>query len=92
MIGKAMRAVAHNGNVASLMGINVTAVMIGAFVLSSALAGLSRLPARTDRPASLFMGLTVALKGFSGAIIGGLSNPRGCVHRRLRCSAFSSRW
>ncbi len=25
------------------------------------------------------MGLTVGLKGFSGAMIGGLSNPRGCV-------------
>ena len=42
MVGKAMRAVAHDGKVASLMGINVTAVMIGAFFLSSALAGLSR--------------------------------------------------
>ena len=50
MVGKAMRAVAHNGNVASLMGINANAVMIGAFVISSALAGLSRLPARADRP------------------------------------------
>ena len=25
------------------------------------------------------MGLTVGLKGFSGAMIGGLSNPRGCA-------------
>jgi branched-chain amino acid transport system permease protein len=25
------------------------------------------------------MGLAVGLKGFSGAMIGGLSNPRGCV-------------
>ncbi|RZI64680.1 MAG: branched-chain amino acid ABC transporter permease, partial [Variovorax sp.] len=41
MVGKAMRAVAANGNVASLMGINTNAVMIGAFVVSSALAGLS---------------------------------------------------
>ena len=41
MIGKAMRAVAQNGNVASLMGINTNAMMIGAFVVSSALAGLS---------------------------------------------------
>ena len=29
--------------------------------------------------ASLYVGLGIALKGFSGAIIGGLSNPRGCV-------------
>ena len=29
--------------------------------------------------ASIFMGLAIGLKGFSGAMIGGLSNPRGCV-------------
>ncbi|MET3512951.1 branched-chain amino acid transport system permease protein [Pseudacidovorax sp. 1753] len=79
MIGKAMRAVAANGNVASLMGINTQAVMIGAFVASSALAGLSGFLLAPIAQASLFMGLTVGLKGFSGAMIGGLGNPRGCV-------------
>ena len=79
MVGKAMRAVAANGNVASLMGINTNAVMIGAFVISSALAGLSGFMLAPIAQASLFMGLTVGLKGFSGAMIGGLSNPRGCV-------------
>jgi branched-chain amino acid transport system permease protein len=79
MVGKAMRAVAANGNVASLMGINPSAMMIGAFVVSSALAGLSGFMLAPIAQASLFMGLTVGLKGFSGAMIGGLSNPRGCV-------------
>lgn len=79
MVGKAMRAVAANVNVASLMGINTNAVMIGAFVVSSALAGLSGFLLAPIAQASLFMGLTVGLKGFSGAMIGGLSNPRGCV-------------
>jgi len=79
MIGKAMRAVAANANVASLMGINTNAVMIGAFVVSSALAGLSGFLLAPIAQASLFMGLTIGLKGFSGAMIGGLNNPRGCV-------------
>lgn len=79
LVGKAMRAVAANGNVASLMGINTTAMMVGAFVVSSALAGLSGFLLAPIAQASLFMGLTVGLKGFSGAMIGGLSNPRGCV-------------
>ncbi|QDM17182.1 branched-chain amino acid ABC transporter permease [Tardiphaga sp. vice352] len=78
-IGKAMRAVAHNPAVASLMGINVTAVMIGAFVLSSALAGLGGVLVAPIASASLFMGLGIALKAFSGAIMGGLDNPRGCI-------------
>ena len=79
MVGKAMRAVAANGNVASLMGINTNAVMIGAFLVSSALAGLSGFLLAPIAQASLFMGLTVGLKGFSAAMVGGLSNPRGCV-------------
>lgn len=79
MVGKAMRAVASNGSVASLMGINTNAVMIWAFVVSSALAGLSGFLLAPIAQASLYMGLAVGLKGFSGAMIGGLSNPRGCV-------------
>jgi branched-chain amino acid transport system permease protein len=79
MLGKAMRAVAHNPGNASLMGINVNALMIGAFVFSSALAGLSGFLLAPIAQASLFMGLGVGLKGFSGAMIGGLNNPRGCV-------------
>jgi branched-chain amino acid transport system permease protein len=79
MVGKAMRAVAQNASVASLMGINVSKMMIGAFVISSALAGLSGFMLAPIAQASLFMGLAVGLKGFSAAMIGGLNNPRGCV-------------
>jgi len=79
LIGKGMRAVAQNRQVASLMGINVNAMMIGSFFLSSALAGLSGYLIAPVASASLYLGLGIALKGFSGAIIGGLSNPRGCV-------------
>lgn len=79
MMGKAMRAVAQNQSVASLMGINVNRVMVGAFVISSAMAGLSGFLLAPIAQASLFMGLAVGLKGFSAAMIGGLSNARGCV-------------
>ncbi|MGF6985248.1 branched-chain amino acid transport system permease protein [Paraburkholderia atlantica] len=90
MIGKVMRAVAANGNVASLMGINTNAVMIGAFVVSSALAGLSGFLLAPITQASLFMGLAIGLKGFSGAMIGGLSNPRGCVIGGFALGVFES--
>jgi len=79
MAGKAMRAVAHSSNVAKLMGINVNAVMVSAFLLSSALAGLSGFLMAPIAQASVFMGLGVGLKGFSGAMVGGLNSPRGCV-------------
>jgi len=79
MVGKAMRAVAQNPSVASLMGIHVTQMMVGAFVVSSALAGLSGFMLAPIAQASLFMGMAVGLKGFSAAMIGGLNNARGCV-------------
>jgi len=78
-LGKAMRAVAFSPPVASLMGINVTAVMLGAFALSGALAGIGGLLVAPIAQASLFVGMGIALKGFSGAIVGGLDNPRGCI-------------
>lgn len=79
MLGKAMRAVAHNTHIASLMGIHVQWVMVGAFAVSCGLAGLSGFMLAPIAQASLYMGLSVGLKGFSGAMIGGLSNPRGCM-------------
>ncbi|MES3001479.1 MAG: branched-chain amino acid ABC transporter permease [Pseudomonadota bacterium] len=79
MLGKVMRAVAHSGQLASLMGINVNVVMAAAFGISSALAALSGLLIAPIATASLFLGLAFGLKGFSAAIVGGLNNPRGCV-------------
>ena len=90
MIGKAMRAVAHSAPVASLMGINVRLVMTGAFLLSSALAGLSGFLLAPIAQASIFMGLAIGLKGFAGAMIGGLSNPRGCALGGLMLGVLES--
>ena len=78
-IGKAVRAVAHSGPAATLMGINVSAIVVLAFVISSALAGLAGLLIAPITTASVFMGLTLALKAFSAAIVGGLNNARGCM-------------
>lgn len=78
-IGKAVRAVAHNGSAATLMGINVGAVVVLAFVVSSSLAGLAGMLIAPITTASVFMGLTLALKAFSAAIVGGLDNARGCM-------------
>jgi len=74
-LGRSMRAVALNRDAAALMGIRVTRVMALTFVVSSALAGLSGVLIS----ASLFMGVVIALKGFSAAIVGGLTNLRGCM-------------
>ena len=78
-IGKAVRAVAQSQNAATLMGINVSAVIVLAFVVSSSLAGLAGLLIAPITTVSVFMGVTLALKAFSAAILGGLSNARGCM-------------
>lgn len=78
-IGKAVRAVAANQQAAALMGINVSAIVVLAFVMSSGLAGIAGLLIAPITTASVFMGLTIALKAFSAAIVGGLSSPRGCI-------------
>jgi branched-chain amino acid transport system permease protein len=78
-IGKAVRAVAANKDAAALMGINVSVIVVLAFVMSSALAGLGGLLIAPITTASVFMGLAIALKAFSAAIVGGLTNPRGCI-------------
>lgn len=78
-LGKAVRAVAHSRTAATLMGINVMAIVIFAFVLSSSLAGMAGMLVAPITTASVFMGLTIALKAFSAAIVGGLNNPRGCM-------------
>jgi len=78
-IGKAVRAVAANPDAAALMGIDVRAFVIGAFVLSSSLAGLAGVLVAPITTASAFMGLGIALKAFSAAILGGLTSPRGCI-------------
>lgn len=78
-VGKAVRAVAANQQAAALMGINVSTIVVLAFVMSSGLAGLAGLLIAPITTASVFMGLTIALKAFSAAIVGGLSSPRGCI-------------
>ncbi len=78
-LGKAVRAVAYSKPVASLMGINVEAVAVGVFMISAAMAGLAGVLLAPITTASAFIGLALALKAFSAAILGGLDSPRGCI-------------
>jgi len=79
LIGKALRACAVNPGAARLMGINTRRMALLSFGLSaatSAIAGIVIVPATFmtyDR------GLTLALKGFVAAIMGGMSSPVGAV-------------
>lgn len=79
LVGKALRACSVNPNAARLMGINTHRMALLAFGLSAtttAIAGIVIVPATFmtyDR------GLTLSLKGFVAAIVGGMSSPVGAV-------------
>lgn len=78
-LGKALRAVAFNPQAAAIVGINVEMIVIIAFIISSGLAGLAGILIAPITTASVYIGMGVALKAFSAAILGGLTNPRGCM-------------
>lgn len=79
LIGRAMRAVAHDKRAAALMGINVNRIVAASFGLASLLgAGAGVLVAPVIQ-ASATMGLLLGLKGFAVAIIGGVTSAPGVL-------------
>jgi branched-chain amino acid transport system permease protein len=79
LFGKALIAVAYNRNAAAVMGINVRRMVVFAFVLSSALAGLGGILIAPVTFAWAYMGTTPGIKAFAAAIFGGLDNPIGIL-------------
>lgn len=79
LLGKAMAAVAWNRDAASLMGINPNLMSVFAFVLSSALAGLGGVLVGPITQTSFTMGLSLGLRAFAAAIVGGLEHPGGIL-------------
>ena len=72
-------AVAYNRKAAAVMGINVQRMVVLAFVLSSALAGLGGVLIAPITFAWAYMGTVPGIKAFAAAIIGGLENPIGIL-------------
>lgn len=78
--GMAMRAVSFDHRSAGLMGIPVDRVIAGTFMLGSALAaGAGILYAIKDTLVQPLMGVTVGLKAFVAAVIGGIGHVPGAV-------------
>ncbi len=78
--GSAMRAVAFNQRVASLLGINAGRVFQITFFLAGALAGAAGvLYGLAYNSMTPFMGDQVALKGLTVIVLGGLGNIQGAV-------------
>ncbi|MEZ5162572.1 MAG: branched-chain amino acid ABC transporter permease [Fimbriimonadaceae bacterium] len=79
--GRAMRAVSHDFESASLMGINVNKVITFTFMLGSALAGAGAMMLVTFEGTAIhpFFGLQLGVKAFVAAVLGGIGNIPGAV-------------
>ncbi|HEY0867200.1 MAG TPA: branched-chain amino acid ABC transporter permease [Fimbriimonas sp.] len=80
-LGRAMRAVSHDFDSASLMGVNVNTVITFTFILGSALAGAGAMMTATflGTPLTTFYGLIPGVKAFVAAVLGGIGNIPGAV-------------
>lgn len=79
--GRAMRAVSHDFESASLMGINVNKVITFTFMLGSSLAGAGAMMLVTFEGTAIhpFFGLQLGVKAFVAAVLGGIGNIPGAV-------------
>ncbi len=80
-MGKAMRAVAEDKEVAMLMGIDIDRVIVTTFALGGALAGAAGIFNGLFRPQGVyfFMGFVPGIKAFTAAVLGGIGNIPGAM-------------
>ncbi len=78
-LGKAMRAVADNKEVAQTVGINPERVYTATFMIGSLLAGAAGILIGIEQNLYPQMGVALIIKGFTGAVIGSLVSVPGSV-------------
>lgn len=79
-VGRAMRAVSFNHDLASLMGIPTNKIISITFMLGSALAGAAGVLVGLTYPKiEPLMGVMPGLKAFVAAVLGGIGNVTGAV-------------
>ena len=78
-LGKAMRAVADNNEVAQTVGINPERIYTYTFIIGSVLAGVAGILIGIEQNLYPQMGVSLIIKGFTGAVIGSLVSVPGSV-------------
>lgn len=90
-IGKAMRAVSENKEVAALMGINVDRIIVMTFGIGAAMAGAAGvLYALMFRQVNYFSGFVPGVKAFTSAVLGGIGNIPGAMLGGVLLGIFES--
>ncbi|MFA5763422.1 MAG: branched-chain amino acid ABC transporter permease [archaeon] len=78
-IGKAMRAVADNKDVAEICGISANKIFAWSFAIGSVIAGIAGILVALEQNLEPVMGTNLMIKGFTAAIIGGVGSVPGAV-------------
>jgi branched-chain amino acid transport system permease protein len=79
-MGKAMRAVAQDKVMASLMGINIDTVISTTFIIGSGLAAVAGLMvAMYYGLVNYYIGYIAGIKAFTAAVLGGIGSIRGAM-------------
>lgn len=78
-LGKLMRAVSDNPELASISGINTGRIQALGFFIGSCIAGVAAILVGLEQNLTPFMGTNLIIKGFAGAVIGGIHSLPGAV-------------
>lgn len=78
-IGKAMRAVSDNKDVAEIVGISSEKIYNWSFGIGSAIAGIAGILVALEQNLEPTMGTGLVIKGFTAAIIGGIGSVPGSI-------------
>ncbi len=78
-LGLAVRAVAHNKDIAYLMGINVPLMISLIFGVASALAAAAGVLVAPINYVQILMGVGILIKAFAAAVVGGFGSLPGAI-------------
>lgn len=78
-LGKATRAVADNKDVAEIVGISAEKIYSWSFMIGSAIAGVAAILVAMEQNLEPTTGTNLMVKGFTGAVIGGIGNVPGAI-------------
>ena len=78
-LGKAMRAVSDNRDVAEIVGISSERIYSWSFIIGSAIAGIAAILIGLEQNLEPTMGTNLMIKGFAAAVIGGIGSVPGAI-------------
>lgn len=78
-MGKAMRAVANDPELAKILGVNADKIILWTFAIGSALAGVAGILVAFDVDMNPVMGMNALMMGVVAVIIGGVNSSLGVI-------------